>query len=50
MAKNVGAEERWVCVTGGGILILLGLWLAGWGGWVSGLVGCALVLTSVLRY
>lgn len=50
MAKNVGAVEGWVRLIGGGILILLGLRLAGWGGWVSGLVGFALVLTSALRY
>lgn len=50
MAKNVGAAERWVRLIGGGVLMLVGLRLAGWIGWVSGLAGLALVLTSALRY
>lgn len=49
-AKNVGAVERWVRLISGGLLILLGLSLAGWAGWVSGLVGLALVLTSAIWY
>ena len=48
--KNIGTVEQWVRLIGGGLLILLGLILAGWAGWVSGLVGLALVLTSTLRY
>ncbi|MFQ5830744.1 MAG: YgaP-like transmembrane domain [Candidatus Methylomirabilia bacterium] len=49
-AKNIGAVERWVRLVGGGLLILLGVGLAGWAGWVSGLAGLALVLTSAIRY
>jgi len=50
MAKNVGTVERWVRLIGGGVLMLVGLLLAGWIGWVSGLAGLALVLTSALRH
>lgn len=49
-AKNIGAVERWVRLIGGGLLILLGLSRGGWVGWVSGLAGLTLVLTSSARY
>lgn len=50
VAKNIGAGERWARLTGGGLLVLAGFSLAGWAGWVSGLAGLALVLTSAVRY
>lgn len=49
-AKNIGAVERWGRLLGGGLLVLLGLSLAGWAGWVSGLAGLALIVTSAVRY
>jgi uncharacterized membrane protein len=49
-AKNIGAVERWVRLIGGGLLVLLGLSRGGWVGWVSGLAGLALVVTSAVRY
>lgn len=49
-AKNIGAVERWVRLASGGLLILVGLSLGSWAGWVSGLAGLALILTSAFRY
>ncbi|MBI4607585.1 MAG: DUF2892 domain-containing protein [Candidatus Rokubacteria bacterium] len=49
-AKNIGVLERRARLVGGGLLILLGVGLGGWTGWVSGLAGLALVLTSAVRY
>ena len=49
-AMNIGTVERWVRLAGGGLLIILGLSLAGWAGWVAGLAGLALILTSAARY
>lgn len=49
-ASNLGAVERWARLIAGALLILLGVSLSGWAGWVSGLAGLALVLTSALRY
>ena len=48
--RNIRAVERWVRLIGGGLLILLGLSLGGWPGWVSGLAGLALILTAAVRY
>lgn len=50
VAKNLGAVERWARLIAGGLFILLGVSLSGWAGWVSGLAGLALVLTSAVRY
>ena len=44
------SPDAQVRLIGGGVLMLVGLRLAGWTGWVSGLAGLALVLTSALRY
>lgn len=50
LVKNIGAAERWIRVIGGGVLVVLGLNLAGWAGWVSALAGLALLATSAFRY
>ncbi|MFQ5519907.1 MAG: YgaP-like transmembrane domain [Candidatus Methylomirabilia bacterium] len=48
--KNIGVVEGRVRLVGGGLLVVLGFSLGGWGGWVTGIFGLALVLTSAVRY
>ncbi len=50
MSENLGAVERWGRLIAGGFLVLLGVRLVGWAGWVSGLARLALVLTSAVGY
>ncbi len=48
--KNIGAAEGWVRLTGGALLILLGLMADGWIRWLALAAGLALVLTGAIGY
>jgi hypothetical protein len=48
--KNIGAAEGWVRLTGGALLILVGLTAGGWIRWLGMAIGLALVLTAAIRH